>query len=272
MAGIFGAFGRLVRHGQILCIYPAAFEDPEEKESNFSIPEGLNYEQVHITTSDRIKLECLLLHASEKRRRGGRRSKASSSRADTRATSPDSAKSTSSTHDLHHSSSRATVISFHGNGYHVWHHAYTGENFVQMGCDVFLVSYRGYGHSEGRPSEKGLRRDAQAALDYVLTHPDLSKKPIIIHGHSLGGAVAIDLVSRNPTRVSAPSFQSLSNLTFPDTRSNHREYVPIHTPCRQRLTCSTTSRSFHTSNLGISKADTRHPADNSYIDDSWEEG
>ncbi|ESK92460.1 bem46 family protein [Moniliophthora roreri MCA 2997] len=47
----------------------------------------------------------------------------------------------------------------------------------------------------------GLQRDSQAALDFVLGQAELSKSPIVLHGHSLGGAVAIDLTQRNPEKV-----------------------------------------------------------------------
>jgi pimeloyl-ACP methyl ester carboxylesterase len=66
-----------------------------------------------------------------------------------------------------------------------------------------LVSYRGYANSDGVPSEKGLQRDAQAALDYLTTNEVFSSTPIIVYGQSLGGAVATDLILRNPTKISA---------------------------------------------------------------------
>jgi len=74
-------------------------------------------------------------------------------------------------------------------------------------CNVLMVSYRGYGLSEGTPSEKGFRIDSQTALDYLTSHPILGtsdKGPgskIIIYGQSIGGAVAIDLAARNPNVV-----------------------------------------------------------------------
>ncbi|THU81702.1 alpha/beta-hydrolase [Dendrothele bispora CBS 962.96] len=214
MPGFLGVCGRLLKHGQILCIYPAAFEDSEEKVSSYSIPDGLSYEEseVTITASDNVQLKCLLLRASGPRskQKSQRPSKQNVTEMKSRRPSEqnvmemqEEGPSSVSTRgvQVRSNSSRATVISFHGNGYHVWHHAYSGENFARMGCDTLLVSYRGYGHSEGRPSEKGLRRDAQAALNYVLADPELSQKPIVIHGHSLGGAVAIDLVSRNSSQT-----------------------------------------------------------------------
>ncbi|KAL0567158.1 hypothetical protein V5O48_014833 [Marasmius crinis-equi] len=184
MPGLSRVLAKLAVHGQLLLIYPAAFETREERLTNYEFPSDLPYEDVEITTSDRVQLKCILLRA-EKRSR----------------TSVESSKSSRARRQAPRPGPRATVIMFHGNGYHIWHHAYSGAKFVELGCDVLLVSYRGYGHSEGTPSEKGIQRDSQAGLDYVLSHPELKKRPIIVHGHSLGGAVSIDLAHRNPDKI-----------------------------------------------------------------------
>jgi fermentation-respiration switch protein FrsA (DUF1100 family) len=60
-----------------------------------------------------------------------------------------------------------------------------------------MLEYRGYGHSTGTPNEKGLKIDAQTGLDYIRTRDDLKSSNIIVYGQSLGGAVAIDLVTKN---------------------------------------------------------------------------
>ncbi|EDR02626.1 uncharacterized protein LACBIDRAFT_308313 [Laccaria bicolor S238N-H82] len=101
------------------------------------------------------------------------------------------------------SSSFATVIMFHGNGMNHGDVLEAAHEFYILGCNVLTVSYRGYGNSTGSPSEKGLKIDAQTALDHILSDPSLSNIPIIIFGQSLGGAVAIDLASRNYSKVSA---------------------------------------------------------------------
>ncbi|PPQ76812.1 hypothetical protein CVT24_011655 [Panaeolus cyanescens] len=89
-----------------------------------------------------------------------------------------------------------------------------------MGYDVWIAEYRGFGESTGTPSEKGLRIDAQTVLDAVLADPerDRAQKPIFVHGHSLGTAVAIDLASQkvNSDKISGlildTPFTSISGL------------------------------------------------------------
>lgn len=174
-----GFLVKSLRHGQNFFVYPGAFEDSDIRLEGCEPPSDLTYEELKLTTSDRVALQCYFLPA------GQPKCCMKHCRSYTRA------------------SPRATVIMFHGNGYHIWHHIHAGKEFVRLGCNVLLVSYRGYGNSAGTPSEKGLRRDAQAALDYVLSQPELSQSRIVIHGHSLGGAVAIDLTSRNPSKISA---------------------------------------------------------------------
>jgi dienelactone hydrolase len=64
------------------------------------------------------------------------------------------------------------------------------------------INFR-YGKSNGSPSEQGIRMDAQAALDYLLEHPVSKNNKIILYGQSIGGAVAIDLASRNQANIAA---------------------------------------------------------------------
>jgi len=63
------------------------------------------------------------------------------------------------------------------------------------------LSYRGYGKSEGIPSEKGIKLDAQATLEYLSSRPDINANKILVFGRSLGGAVAVDLCSKNPNKI-----------------------------------------------------------------------
>jgi len=58
-----------------------------------------------------------------------------------------------------------------------------------------------YGRSTGSPSEKGLRIDAQTALDYVKKHPLLKDTKVVIYGQSIGGCVSIALAGASGDQV-----------------------------------------------------------------------
>ena len=68
----------------------------------------------------------------------------------------------------------------------------------QQGLSLLAFDYRGYGESGGAPSERGLYRDADAAYRFLRESLGVPAEQIVVFGHSLGSAVAIDLVSRSP--------------------------------------------------------------------------
>jgi fermentation-respiration switch protein FrsA (DUF1100 family) len=64
----------------------------------------------------------------------------------------------------------------------------------KVGVNILVVSYRGYGHSEGSPNYDGITLDAQAILDYAFNHLNtnlINSHKIYTHGRSLGGATSI---------------------------------------------------------------------------------
>lgn len=65
-----------------------------------------------------------------------------------------------------------------------------------LDCNVFILSYRGYGLSHGVPSEKGLQMDAEAAMRMLNSRKDIDSTKLVIFGRSLGGAVAIYTASK----------------------------------------------------------------------------
>jgi len=89
---------------------------------------------------------------------------------------------------------RFATLYLHGNGYNVTTRADHIRGITAAGSDVLVIDYRGYGKSDGRPSERGLYTDANAGYRYVVS----MGKPVIIQGQSLGTAVAVDLAVRRP--------------------------------------------------------------------------
>jgi len=87
---------------------------------------------------------------------------------------------------------RLATLFLHGNGGNLTHRIGHIREITAAGSSLLLLDYRGYGKSAGRPTEKGLYADAEAGYRYLA---DAGHK-IVIHGESLGSAVAVDLASR----------------------------------------------------------------------------
>ncbi len=85
------------------------------------------------------------------------------------------------------------VLYFHGNFGHSLHRLNSAWHLAQTGVNVLLVGYRGYGRSEGEPSEDGVYNDAKAALRYATQELNFAPENIFVLGRSLGSAVAVDL-------------------------------------------------------------------------------
>jgi uncharacterized protein len=91
-----------------------------------------------------------------------------------------------------------TFLAFHGNASNIANRASVYEFLRDTPANVLALEYRGYGHSEGKPSEAGLYLDAQAAHEYLADVQKIDPKTIISFGQSLGTAVAANLASRLP--------------------------------------------------------------------------
>ena len=91
---------------------------------------------------------------------------------------------------------RATLLFFHGNAGNISHRLDSIAIFNRMKLDVFIVDYRGYGLSDGWPSESGTYRDAEAAWTYLVETREIDTERIIVFGRSLGASIAAWLASR----------------------------------------------------------------------------
>ena len=109
---------------------------------------------------------------------------------------------------------KATLLFFHGNAGNISHRLESISIFHDIGLSVFIIDYRGYGRSDGRPSEQGTYRDAMAAWNYLVDERRLSPDEIIVFGRSLGGAVAAWLAAKvTPAAVILEStFTSVKEL------------------------------------------------------------
>ncbi len=106
------------------------------------------------------------------------------------------------------------ILFLHGNAGNASHRLPNAAELVRLGTSVLLLDYRGYGRSEGKPSEAGIYADARAGLEHITSERGISADRVAVFGRSLGGAVAIDLVSEQPVGglIIESTFTSLADM------------------------------------------------------------
>jgi len=108
-----------------------------------------------------------------------------------------------------------TMLYLHGNDKNV---GYVRElEYAKMmqtqGYSVLMIDYRGYGKSSGgKPSEAKIYEDAESAWNYLVKQRNIRPNRIFIYGHSLGGAIAINLAIHHPEAAGIISESSFTTM------------------------------------------------------------
>jgi fermentation-respiration switch protein FrsA (DUF1100 family) len=114
-----------------------------------------------------------------------------------------------------------TILMFHGNAGNIGYRLPIGQILENdLGCNVLMLQYRGYGLSTGSPSEKGLMIDAQTGLDYIKERTELRGTRVVIYGQSIGGAVAIGLAAKNLNE------SAIAGIILENTFTSMRKLIP----------------------------------------------
>ena len=114
-----------------------------------------------------------------------------------------------------------TMVWFHGNAGNVSHRVDNiHELHSRLGLSIFIFDYRGYGKSEGRPSEQGTYIDGEAALAYVASRGDVAGQRPVLFGRSMGCAIATEMATRQDVEsliLESPltSIQAMARRVYP---------------------------------------------------------
>ncbi|HAS6109089.1 TPA: MARTX multifunctional-autoprocessing repeats-in-toxin holotoxin RtxA [Vibrio vulnificus] len=116
------------------------------------------------------------------------------------------------------------VLFLHGSGSSAEEQASEIRNHYQkQGIDMLAVNLRGYGESDGGPSEKGLYQDARTMFNYLVNDKGIDPSNIIIHGYSMGGPIAADLA-----RYAAQNGQAVSGLLLDRPMPSMTKAITAH--------------------------------------------
>ncbi|HDZ9139797.1 TPA: MARTX multifunctional-autoprocessing repeats-in-toxin holotoxin RtxA [Vibrio cholerae] len=122
------------------------------------------------------------------------------------------------------SPSGKVVLFLHGSGSSAEEQASAIRNHYQkQGIDMLAVNLRGYGESDGGPSEKGLYQDARTMFNYLVNDKGIDPSNIIIHGYSMGGPIAADLA-----RYTAQNGQAVSGLLLDRPMPSMTKAITAH--------------------------------------------
>ncbi len=117
-----------------------------------------------------------------------------------------------------------TVLICHGNGGNISHRLDTINTLNELGLNCFIFDYRGYGSSQGKPTEEGTYLDAQAAFDWLGSVKGIPPEDTILFGRSLGGSVAAHLAQ---TAKPAGLVLESSFTSYVDLGRKFYPYLPV---------------------------------------------
>ncbi|TYQ26794.1 lysophospholipase [Pseudanabaena sp. UWO311] len=126
---------------------------------------------------------------------------------------------------------KGVILFCHGNGGNIGNRVSYLPIFKDLGLATFLFDYRGYGKSEGKPSEEGTYNDVETAWQYLTQEKQIPPQKIIIYGESLGGAIASYLaqkISQQDGKNSAGGLILASTFTsISDRAAELYPFLPI---------------------------------------------
>ena len=127
---------------------------------------------------------------------------------------------------VEHPHPRAVILRAHGNFGNITYQGPTLKILSQRhGVSIMSFDYRGYGRSEGSPTETNILEDARAARRWLAERTGVAESDIVLMGRSLGGAVVVDLAAYDGARglILESTFSSL-----PDVGAWHFPWLPVH--------------------------------------------
>lgn len=143
-------------------IYPSTLNSARsgtDSPSRYNLP----FEEIYLTTPDKVKLHSYFLKHSNQ---------------------------------IIENKFRKTIVILSPNAGNIGHFLPVVNYIFNLGHNVFIYQYRGYGQSTGEPTEDGLKIDAETAMNYLINDETIKNSPLILYGRSLGGAITLFIANK----------------------------------------------------------------------------
>lgn len=148
------------------------------------------------------------------------------------------------------------LLYLHGNGANISANISKASWFYQFGFSIMLVDYRGYGLSEGAfPSEAQVYEDAESTWHYLIHTLGVSPDRLFVFGHSLGGAIAIELATRHPDLAGLIIEGAFTSMLDMSDRTKNFSIFPVNRILTQRFNSIDKVRSLTTPVLYVHGTD-----------------
>lgn len=129
-----------------------------------------------------------------------------------------------------------TILYLHGNAGNISSNLAKAVQLRSLGASVLALDYRGYGLSSGPfPTEQRLYDDALAAWQYLQTEKQVPPHHLVIYGHSLGGAIGIELARRIPNLAGLVVEASFTSMVDMAVLSQYNRWFPVSQLLNQRF-------------------------------------
>ena len=120
-------------------------------------------------------------------------------------------------------SPKATIIYYHGSGGNISLNTSIAELLTNEGFQIFMIDFRAYGKSTGKPTHLNIAKDAQIIFDKITVRDEVKNYPVIVYGASIGTQIATKITRDNKDKVSAiildgamSSFTDMALLSVPE--------------------------------------------------------
>lgn len=127
---------------------------------------------------------------------------------------------------------KATIVFFQGNGGNYTHYQSITQPLVNDGYQVFMVSFRGYGESSGKPTHLNIASDSEKIFEYISKRDDIKDTKIIVYGASIGCQIATNFTKKYQSKISGlvldSGFASFTDIALSNRPKEQHQFIVMY--------------------------------------------